>query len=297
MNEIRCVSTGRFPVLECRRSVVMPTGFEHILPPYFPNQQKHYQYSSDGKLLKRLLSILVCILITAFRPVSAQESPLLLVTDPFEPFIFPQEATLKGMDYEIVESVFKNLELPIKVEYYPWNRCLLMIQNRKADALIDLVISEERKSYIFFPQEPLSSASLVVFYARGNRPEIKKLEDLKSLLLGAQLGSEYPRELNEVLVRREDTASIAQNFQKLVRGRVDILIENRIVGRYTANTLGLQDRVGVMELPVVFSSRYYLGFSHKEGHKALAEKFSKALVEFKRTPAYRDILTKYGQVE
>ncbi len=80
------------------------------------------------------------------------------------------------------------------------------------------------------------------FVEKGHRPQIETLDDLKFYQLGAQYGSEYPQELAEVLVKREDVKLIEQNFQKLV--------ENRIVGQHIASKMGILDQIEVVELPV-----------------------------------------------
>ncbi len=242
-----------------------------------------------------VMSLVMCI---AFgEQGQAEEPPLIIVTDPYEPFVFSPDAELKGLDYEVTAAVFQQLNIPIEIKFYPWKRCLIMMQDQKADALIDLVITDERRAYLFFPEEPLSDSSLIIFYHKGHPPKVDTLDDLKAYQLGAQSGSEYPPELAEVFVKRYDVRLMEQNFQKLVADRIDIMVENRIVGRYLANKMGLLDQIEVLALPKPFPTRYYLGFAKKEGHDHLAEQFSQALVQFKQTQAYHEILVKYGQAK
>ncbi|MCP4286594.1 MAG: amino acid ABC transporter substrate-binding protein [Gammaproteobacteria bacterium] len=244
-----------------------------------------------------VMSLVLCITFTFGEQGQAEETPLILITDTYEPFVFLPDAELKGLDYDVTEAVFQQLNIPIKITFYPWKRCLIMMHDQEADALIDLVITDERRAYLFFPEEPLSDSSLIIFYHTGHPPKIDTLDDLKSYQLGALLGSEYPPELAEVLIKRDDVRSMEQNFQKLVNDRIDIMVENRIVGRHLANKMGLLDQIEVLELPKPFPTRYYLGFAKKEGHDHLAEQFSQTLVHFKQTQAYHDILVKYGQAK
>lgn len=240
------------------------------------------------------VTMLVC-LIWVPRNSYPAERTLTVITYPFEPYIFSSESTLKGIDYEITEAVFKNLNIPIEIKYYPWKRCLAMMMNREADAIIDLLMTEERKSYLLFPEEPISINSLVVFHHKGNHLSIKSLRDLKHYVVGTQLGWEYPDELDAVLTNREEVRSMEQSFRKLVTDRIDIMVENNIVGLYTANIAGLSGQVEVLELPKQFISKYYVGFAKKRGYSSLARKFSDALKAFKKTREYSDIMNKYGQ--
>ncbi len=244
-----------------------------------------------------VIALVICV-IFAFVEKGKAESPfLLIITEPYEPFVFPPDAKFKGLDYDVTEAVFRILQIPVEIKFYPFSRCLYMIRNQEADALIDLVKTKERNTYMAFSEEPVSDSSLIIFYHKGHRPHIETLDDLKSYQLGAQYGSEYPQELAEVFVKRENAKLMEQNFQKLVHDRIDIMVENRIVGRYIANKIGILDQIEVLELPKPFPTQYYLGFAKKEGHDHLSVQFSQALVQFKQTEAYQDILIKYGQAE
>ncbi|MCP3944649.1 MAG: transporter substrate-binding domain-containing protein [Desulfobacteraceae bacterium] len=244
-----------------------------------------------------VITLVICVIFTFVEKGRAEPPLLLIITDPYEPFVFPADAKLKGLDYDVTEAVFRMLQIPVEIKFYPFSRCLYIIRNQEADALIDLVRTKERNTYMAFPKEPLSDSSLILFYHKGHRPQLETLDDLKSYQFGAQYGSEYPQELAEVLVKREDVKLMEQNFQKLVDDRIDIMVENRIVGRYIASKMGILDQIKVLELPKPFPTQYYLGFAKKKGHDHLAVQFSQALVQFKQTQAYQDILVKYGQTQ
>ncbi len=244
-----------------------------------------------------VITLVMCVIFTFVEKGQTESLPLLIITAPYEPFVFPPDAELKGLDYDVTEAVFRMLQIPVKIKFYPFKRCLYMMRNQEADALIDLVRTEERDTYMVFPGEPLSESSLMIFYHKGHRPQIETLDDLKSYQFGAQYGSEYPQELAEVLIKREDVKLMEQNFQKLVSDRIDIMVENQIVGRYIASRMGILDQIEVLELPKAFPTQYYLGFAKKEGYDHLAVQISQALVQFKQSQAYHDILVKYGQVE
>ncbi len=227
----------------------------------------------------------------------AEDSPLLIVTDPYEPLVFPPAATLNGLDYEVTEAVFQQLNIPIMIKFFPWKRCLIMVRTKEADGILDLAITEERKTYLVFPKEPLSDSSLMILYHKNHPITVRTLEDLKHYRIGVQLGYEYPQGLKEMMVNRDDVKTMEQNFQKLEANRIDLMIENRVVGLYRATAFGVRKEIGVLELPTPFPSKNYLGFANKDRLGRIADQFSHALVEFKQTRAYRDILIKYGQMK
>lgn len=243
-----------------------------------------------------LILPLLLVLTGLSRSAFTEENTLIVITDPFEPYIFASDSEIKGMDYEITEAVFKNLDIPIQIKQYPWKRCMTMMKNGDADAIIDLLVTEERKTYLLYPEEPVSTNPLVVFYRKGNRPKIETMQDLKQYVVGTQLGWEYPKALEMVLVNKEEIRSMQQNFHKLIADRVDIMVENKIVGLYTAKTLGLSGQIKILEMPKQFISPYYVGFSKKKGHAKLTRRFSEALREFKKTEEYFNIIKKYEQM-
>ena len=241
--------------------------------------------------------VVIGVMVSGAQSGRAADTPLLIVTNLYEPFVFPPDADLKGMDYEVTEAVFQQLNIPIEIKIYPWKRCLVMMQAQAADGILDAGINEERKTYLFFPEEPLSKSSLVMFYHKDHPITVNTPEDLKQYRIGTQLGYLYPQNIADMLIRREDVNTIEQNFQKLEANRIDLMLEDRVVGLYKLAAFKGRDQLAVAELPMPLLNTYYLGFAKKAGYDELAVKFSRALVEFKQTPAYHDILVKYGQVK
>lgn len=241
--------------------------------------------------------VVIGVMVSVTQIGWAADTPLLIVTDPYEPFVFPPEADLKGMDYEVTEAVFQQLGIPIAIKIYPWKRCLAMMQAQQADGILDAGINEERKAYLFFPEEPLSQSSLVMFYHKDHPITVNTPDDLKQYRIGTLLGYLYPQNIADMLIHREDVNTMEQNFQKLAANRIDLMLEDRVVGLYKLASFERRERLAVAELPMPLLNAYYLGFAKKAGYDELAVKFSRALVAFKQTPAYHDILVKYGQVK
>ncbi len=244
-----------------------------------------------------LFSCVTCIQAQSAEKKLTFENPLFIVTEAYEPLIFPPDAEVKGMDYEVTEAVFHILGVPFVIKFYPFKRCLLMVKNKQADAVIDLLATPKRRDYIFFPDEPLSESPDVVFHLTDKPLEINTLEDLKLYRVGAQLGFEYPNGLSQFLVNQQKVSTIEQNLTKLLLNRIDIIVENRIVGLYAIKNMGLSRRVTYTDLPGEFLNRYFIGFAKKKGYDSLSTQFNQALIQFKKTVAYKEILSKYGQLE
>jgi polar amino acid transport system substrate-binding protein len=218
-----------------------------------------------------------------------------VVTDAWPPYVFEEQGTMTGFDYEVMQAVMKRMGYSVEFRLMPWKRCLQMIESGQADALLDVSITEERKRSMIFPSEPLSDSASVLFHRRGQRYRFNTLEDLRGLRIGTIAGYEYNKEFLEAdYIFREPVADLQQNIRKLMNGRIDLFISNRRVGLYALQRAGALDAVAYLPKPVS-GGEVYLAFTRTDANRVLAKKFSESLRTFKGTKEYRDIHARYGQ--
>lgn len=235
-------------------------------------------------------------------PKAAPESlagnkPLVIVTEPWEPYIFDVGSPLKGMDYEVVEAVFREMRIPVKVKFYPFKRALIMVQKKEVDAILDLMATPERKEFLFFPDEYISASPTTLFFRHGQMPKFEKLADLSGYVMGTQRGFEYPKEISNATLTKEEAPSLDSNLQKLLLKRIDVLVDNKTVVLYKAHQMGIMDKITYDPRPLgnPEEALNFVAFAKKEGYDKLAVRFSAALKVFKTSEAYRAILAKYAQ--
>lgn len=239
---------------------------------------------------------LVVIGLVGLARCSSAVEPLLIVTEPYPPFIFEENSPLKGIDYEVTEAVFQQMNIPVKFAFFPWNRCILMMQKGEADALLDATFTEERKAFLIFPTESISQFEQTLFFKKGKQFPVKTLDDLKQYKIGAQRGYTYTDDILEVLVHRIDVASLTAGFHNLAEERLDFFIADKIAGLFEIKQMGIADQIASDPLSLGPAEIDYLAFAKKPGYEELAEKFSQALNTFKTSAEYQTILVKYGQI-
>lgn len=221
--------------------------------------------------------------------------PLLIVTDIWAPYIFIDGQITAGFDYEVMNSVLTRMEIDYELKIIPWKRCVYLIENREADAILDISRNENRLETMIFPEEPISSSESVLFYKTGKTYRFDDLNDLDNLTIGTILGYEYNLEfLNAENFSREPVTTVEQNIGKLLLGRIDMFISNRSVGLFTIMNMGKSSEITYLPEPVS-GGLNYLAFSKKESNISLARSFSEELKKFKKTAEYAAILTRYGQ--
>lgn len=236
---------------------------------------------------------LLCLLLLACLSAPALAERLRLVSDEWAPYVFQANGKPQGIDYEVTREVLKRLGIELDMQFLPWKRCLALVEAGQADGVLDIFQLDTRKAYMIYPDEPLSHVEFVLFQKRSQQPAISQLQDLAGLTVGTSPGYAYGPAFNDsALFKRESAPTHEANFGKLVLGRIDLLITDRLVGRYVRKQLGLEQQV--LELPLVIGRHpQYLGLALKPGHRKLAQAFADELRNFKREPAYAALIARY----
>lgn len=248
----------------------------------------------DGKLkiLTKLFVLLVLLLNLA---ESQAKDRLLVVTDEWPPYVFHENQGFAGFDYEVMMAVFSEMGYEVNFQIYPWKRCIHMIETHLADAILDVGLTEARKKIMYFPEEKISESSSVLFHLKGKQYKYESLQDLQGLSIGTIRGYEYNKEfLDADYFFKEPVEREEQNFTKLILGRIDMVLINKNVGLYNAQKMGVLEEIDFIP-KAVSGGDNFMAFSKKPGHAKLAEEFSDNLKSFKKTPAFQEILHKYGQ--
>ena len=242
--------------------------------------------------LARLLTVLLLSCVSLL----AHAERLRIVTDPWAPYVYEEDGQVKGIDYEVTAEVFKRLGVEVDWQLMPWRRCMLMVDQGLADGVLDIFHSTLRDSQLFYPNEPLSDVEFVLFQANDRRHPVNSLEDLRGLTVGTSAGYDYGTEfLESPLFRREAAPTQEANFGKLQRGRIDLVITDRRVGRFMLARLGLEQQIS--ELPLIIRRQsQYLAVRRNAGMDLLAQRFAAELRRFKQEPGYAEIQERYGHV-
>lgn len=237
------------------------------------------------QLIGAFLLILAC---------SLQAQPLRIVSEAWPPYVYEVNGELRGLDYETAQEVLKRLGVEATWQLMPWKRCLHDLQQGRADAILGVFHSTERKTWMTFAAEPLSMIEFVLFYHRDHPHHFQQLEDLAGLTIGTSAGYWYsnPDFSNSPLFTRETAATHEANFGKLLRQRIDLVINDRRSGRYLLKQLALYPAI-TYHPRIIASAPLYLGLSKSPAHQQLANRFASALRQFKREPAYAALQARY----
>ncbi|WP_166361389.1 substrate-binding periplasmic protein [Pseudomonas akapageensis] len=239
-----------------------------------------------------IVQLLTALLFTCLS-LTAHGEKLRIVTEPWPPYVYLENGKPKGLDYEATALVFQRLGIDVEWQFLPWKRCLAMLEQGQADGALDIFQTRERESQLFYPGEALSEVEFVLFYANARPHPVQTLDDLQGLTVGISPGYTYSEAFRESSAfKREPGPTHEANFGKLVKGRIDLFITDRRVGRQVVKDLGLQNQIS--ELPLVISrQKQYLAVRRNVGMDLLAQRFAAELKRFKREPAYAQLSARY----
>ena len=229
---------------------------------------------------------------------AARGETLRLVTDAWAPYVYEDNGQAAGLDYEITLEVLQRLGVTLDLQFLPWKRCLLALEQGHADGILDIFHLPEREASMLFVEEPLSEVELVLFYARNRPYPYESLEDLRELVIGISPGYWYNDETfrTSTLFRREEAPTHEANLGKLIRHRVDLVVNDRRAGLYLGAQLGLQGQIDYNR-KAVGHDRMYLALRHDPKLARLAVSFAAELRRFKREPAYAQLQRRYASPE
>lgn len=201
-----------------------------------------------------------------------------------------------GFSSEIVTAALNAVGLEPDYLFYPWKRSLNMVADGEVMASFPWNITPEREK-IFLYSDPIHSTREVFFYLAERFPEGVKFEtlsDLTSYVVGGTLGYWYEREFDRAGLNLDYVAHTEYSFRKLVRGRVDLVPENEVVGWATIKNLfpGQEDRFRATEKE--FNLAYMYVLFNKEKGELLKDRFNEGLKKIKSDGTYDGILKKYN---
>ena len=243
-------------------------------------------------ILKLLTAaFLTCLSLTAYG------EKLRIVTEPWAPYVYEENGSMRGLDYETTMIVFQRLGVEVEWQFLPWKRCLAMLDQGHADGALDIFHSHERDALLLYPSEPLSAVEFVLFYANDRPHPAHTLDDLRGLTVGTSPGYLYGEAFSESsLFDREPAPSHEANFGKLSLGRIDLVITDRRVGQHVIKAMGLEGKVS--QAPLVVSRQpQFLAVRRGAGMDLLVQRFAAELKRFKQEPAYAALSAKYGGIQ
>jgi len=243
--------------------------------------------------------VLITTLLLFSGTSSAEEIRVVFATGEWPPFS-SKHLPEYGRASALVSAICKAAGINPVYEFYPWKRAELRVAKGEIFAAFPYAISEERKGSYDFSDALFHGVNMFLYYDRNQRTKsaIKydTIDDLRGYRIGVISGSFLSSNFEKANLNYESTTSIDQSIHKLVVGRLDFCIDDRVVLYDAIQRLYSDKKNHFSFLPKPFGKKTPTGLlvsrTFPEAQRIL-DKFNKGLAIIKENGEYDRILQKY----
>ncbi|MHA6195148.1 substrate-binding periplasmic protein [Pseudomonas wadenswilerensis] len=202
----------------------------------------------------RLLAVL---LLLAGLPAMAAEKVRYCDYPVYPPVSWSDGRQVRGLAPTVVRELFARLGYEVEIVVLGnWKRCLLDAAQGRVDVVL-AYDSDQRDLGMRFSREPVMREEVAVFVNRQRPVHFERLDDLANYRGGLLFGESYGQAFDRFVARHQNiewVSSSRQNFGKLIRGRIDFVVQERRTGQlFVENLPGAGD---IVALPQALSVDY-----------------------------------------
>lgn len=247
--------------------------------------------------MKIISLVLITVLALLSSGLSSFADDFNFVTLAYPPMEYEnKKGKAEGVAVEIVETIMADLGHNVNISVLPWTRAVKMVRTGKAAAIFTAYKNPTREVFLDYCNEVLipqaiffyaKKDSLIQFNGDWASIENKRIGVVSTISYGQQF------EQRKHLFKIDRVHKREHNFDKLLKGRIDLAPESLYVADYTLKKMGLTDEItsisGKLE-----SIASYIAFSKKRNLLKLRDDFDNQLKNMKESGEYYEILNKYG---
>ncbi|MDI9244614.1 transporter substrate-binding domain-containing protein [Marinobacter sp. CHS3-4] len=234
-------------------------------------------------------ALFTALVMTAGLGMSAANAETVTIaTGEWEPYL-GEDLKGGGPVAELVSAAFKNQGWDVSFEYFPWKRGFEMTSSGKIDASIVWSRNDERAAEVNF-SDPVINLDTVIFHTKGSPVEWQNESDLKNVHMGGVIGYDYGFVKEEDGYNLSRVSEAASNYKKMVSGRVDAVLEERLVGQQIVKELGVGDKVVTNPKPIKSKPYFLVVGKENPRHAEILDTFNRGLEELRANGQYDTIL-------
>jgi len=240
-----------------------------------------------------MLNILVLLFLINFNIIAKEK--IVIVTNEWKPYVSKEMEDL-GLLPNLINEVFKKIDIEVEYKFYPWRRGEEMVRNGKAFGTFPYRVTDSRKNVYDFSESLIYSRGLF-FYLKNNFEEGLKWDNYEDLLkynVSGVMGYWYEEPFSKYKLKVDYSATEEIALRKLYTGRVDILAGDELVMWNLIKEI-FPDNIDDFDTssnPLNDDDLHIIVSKDNFQSKLILEKFNKALKEMKVTGEYEKIMNK-----
>jgi len=249
-----------------------------------------------------ILSILILMPATAF------PDTILLKSDIWCPYNCAPDSKRPGYTIEIAKKILEKAGHNLKYEVTPWSRSLKLAKEGHITAIVGVTRNEAPE--LIFPEQEFGISTIHFFKRKGFPWKFAGPESFEAVKVGVMADYEYGAGLDEYFKKNSHTQKVqiiraenplVLNIRKLLRGRIDVIPEDKSVFIETAKSIGVLKKIEDAGIDPINSkegldeSKLYMAFSPKNPKsKEYAKLITVGIEQMRLSGELDKILTKYG---
>ena len=246
--------------------------------------------------MRRIAQALLLVTASILGSTARAEMPILKAgISNYPPYGYMENGVAKGAAVEITNAVAKAAGYQVSYEIKPFARTLKDMATGKIDLKILIFEKPERAAYMHFLSTPSLFERYVLFRRKdGSMPSAPAIDDLPIFRIGAIRGKAVGPYFESLKLKLHLVSKEENMMKMLVKGRLDYILGDGAQLHHEATKLGLRSRIEVIP-GHQHATPSYIAVSRQTPESAkVVGLLTTALVNFKQTAAYADILKRYG---
>ncbi|MGY3915564.1 transporter substrate-binding domain-containing protein [Aeromonas australiensis] len=255
---------------------------------------------------------ILCGLLLGFTLMADAKTRVEILADAsYPPYSWQEGDEVKGIYADIVRAVVAGMEeYEVVIKALPWRRGLSMIEKGHGFAIFPPYYNPDSRPWMWPYSQPMLEEAVVVMCGsklESNHPDASFPEDYYGLRFGINAGfavggEKFWQSVKDKKIDVEEVKSNRENLLKILRGRVDCTINDRLslfyeqLNMMKSNELALMDMSLLKQGPVLGREQGFLGYS-RDGKFPFKEdfimKFDKGLYQLKKQDGVTQIVENY----
>ena len=208
------------------------------------------------------------------------------------PMIYLDNDKPVGIIVDLAEAIKSRMSRPVSLKYMNWSQAQQLVLEGKADALLQINPSEERKKIYDFSDTLLESEFSI--FISSDREFVYDITGLRGLQVGVE-GKGLPIQIlkRDPLIKIVVIPDIISGFHLLVDGAVDAVVVDRWVGSFVL----AENNLRKIRIAGESFDKSSSAIAVRKGNTKLLADINKALAEIKKDGTYTQILAKWEPKE
>lgn len=237
---------------------------------------------------------LVCCVTVFLMTLPVYGQSIQIVADEFPPYNYTEEGKVTGLGTEIVQALLQEVGIEANIQVLPWARAYKMAQEEKNVLIYTIARTPQREDLFKWIGLVVEQQGTLFVLKSRDDIVIGTLDDAHKYRVGSVIEDARTQYLiSQGFDEIDQVSSNETNMKKLLRGRIDIWVEDELTAYYLLKQNGHepQDTVKILyQFPL--GGGGHIAFSSSTSDE-LVEKFKQAYEKIKQDGTYERILGKY----